>query len=66
MQVQGVSWRSLYTLRCSSSLSSRDEYLVIDSGGYLCTNSLRALVAAWLDASPRSRDGVLLNRLARE
>ena len=26
--------------------------------GYLCTNSLRALIGAWLDASQRRRDSV--------
>ena len=41
-------------------------YLARDSGGYLCTNSLLALMAAWLDASQRDRDGVQLNRSARE
>ena len=28
-----------------------NEYLVIDSGGYLCTNNLHAIIAVWLDAS---------------
>ena len=35
-----------------------NEYLAVDSGGYLCTNSLCALIAAWLRASQRSRNGV--------
>ena len=43
-----------------------NEYLAIDSGGYLCTSSLSALIAAWLDASQIIRDGVLLNKSARE
>ena len=30
----------------------------VDIGGYLCTNSLHTLMAAWLDASHRNRDGV--------
>ena len=30
------------------------EYLAIDGGGYLCMNSLRALLAPRLDASQRS------------
>ena len=34
------------------------EYLAIDSGGYLCANTLCALIAAWLNASHRSEDGV--------
>ena len=43
-----------------------NEYLVIYIRGYLCTNSLRTLIATWLDASQRSRGGVRLNRSARE
>ena len=39
---------------------------VLGSGGYLCTNSLRASIAAWLDASQRSRDIHPLNRSVRE
>ena len=42
-----------------------NEYLTIDSNEYLCTSSLRE-IAAWLDASQRSRDGLRLNRAARE
>ena len=34
------------------------EYLAADSGGYLCTDSLRALITPLLDASPRTRDGI--------
>ena len=30
-----------------------NDYLTIDTGGYVCMNSLRALVAAWLVASLR-------------
>ena len=52
-----------FTLHCFNSHCCTNEYLAIDSGGYLCTNSLRASVAAWLDDSQRSRCGVLLNRL---
>ena len=55
-----------FTLYCSNSLSCTNEYLVIDSGGYLCTESLRALIAAWLDASQRSRGGVRLKGSVRE
>ena len=36
----------VFILHCSSSLSCINEYLAIDTGGYLCTNSLRALIAA--------------------
>ena len=32
----------------------------------MCTDSLQALSAAWLDASQRSRDGVWLNMSVRE
>ena len=39
---------SLFTLDCSRSLSCVNEYLAVDNGGCLCTNNLRALVAAWL------------------
>ena len=45
-----------FTPRCSSSLSCINEYLAIDSGGYLCTNSFLTLIAAWLKASQGSRD----------
>ena len=31
-----------------------NEYMVIDSGGYVCTYSIRALIAACLDASQGS------------
>ena len=44
----------VFILHCSSSLSCVSENLVIDIGGYLCMNSLCALIAAWLDASQRS------------
>ena len=37
-------------------------HLAEDSRGYLCTNSLHTLIAAWLNASQRRRDGVRLNR----
>ena len=33
---------------CSSSFSCMNEYLAIDSSGYLSANSLRASIAAWL------------------
>ena len=51
-------WAGVFTIHCSSSLSCMNVYMTIDSGGYLCANSLRALIAEWLDVSPRSRDGV--------
>ena len=36
--------------------------LAIDSGEYLCTNSVRELIAAWLNASQIIRDVVRSNR----
>ena len=47
-------WASFFTLHCPSSLRCLNEYLTIDSGGYvicdMCTNSLRALnvVYGWM------------------
>ena len=57
-----------FTLHCSNSLSYifMNVYLAIDSGGYLYANNLCALIAALLGASQRSRNGVPLNRFARE
>ena len=46
-------WASFFTLRCSSSLSCINEYMTIDSGGYVYEQP-----SQWLDASQRSRDGV--------
>ena len=43
-----------YTQRGSISFGHMNEYLAIDSGGYLCTNSLCTLIAAWLNAFQRS------------
>ena len=40
--------------------------MAVDSGGYWCTNKLRALTVAWLISSQRSRNGVQLNRSARK
>jgi len=50
-------WASSCTLPYSRSPSFINEYLVIDSGGYLGLDSFRTLIAAWLDDSQRSRDG---------
>ena len=38
---------------------------VPDNVGYLCTNSLCVLLAAWLDASQRSRDGVRFEQVCQ-
>ena len=35
---------SILTLHCSRSLNCVNEYMARDSGGYLCTNNLRALI----------------------
>ena len=43
-----------------------NEYLAVGSGEYMCTSSLRELIAAWLNPSQRSRDGVHMNRSAGE
>ena len=49
---------SLFTLHCSSSLSCVNEYLALDSGGYVYAQPSRINCSIWLDASQRSRDGV--------
>ena len=51
-------WASFFTLHCSSSLSCVNEYLAIDSGGYVYEQSSRIHCSMWLDASQRSREGV--------
>ena len=51
-------WASFFTLHCSTSRSCINEYLVIDSGGYVYEQPLRNNCSIWLDASQRSRDGV--------
>ena len=55
-----------FTLHCSSSLSCINEYLVIDSGGYVYEQPSRINCSIWLDASQRSRNGVWVNRSVRE
>ena len=59
--------RSLYIAPVHSSVWV-SEYMTIDSGVYyiLYTNNRRALIAAWLNASQRSGDGVRLNTSTRE
>ena len=51
-------WASFFTLHCSSSLSCINEYLPIDSGGYVYERPSRINFSIWLDASQRSRYGV--------
>ena len=54
-----VSNRKIRSLYISpSSLSVINVYLAIDSREPLFASCLRALIAAWLEASHRSRDGV--------
>ena len=57
---------SFFTLHCSSALSCINEYLAIDSDGYVYKQPLRINYGIWLDASQRSWDGVWFNRLAWE
>ena len=45
-------WASFFTLHCSSSLRCINEYLDIDSGGYV-SSSLRALIVAYDWILPR-------------
>ena len=50
-------WATASILHCSSSLRCMSEYLATDIGGYLCTNSLRALIVVYLDASREVKMG---------
>ena len=43
-----------------------NEYLATDSGEYLRTNSLYALITVWLNASERSLNVGLLNRSVKD
>ena len=45
---------NLFTLHCLSSPSCLNDYLAVDSSGYLCRNFLCTLIAARLGASQRS------------
>ena len=51
-------WASVFTLHCSSSFGCINEYMAIDSGGYVYEQPSRINCSIWLDASQRSRDGV--------
>ena len=51
-------WTSSFTLHCSNSLTYMNDYLAIDSGEYLWTNSLCRLIAMWLGTSKKSQDCV--------
>ena len=47
-------WANVFSLHCSSSLSCINEYLAIDSGGYVYAQPSRINCCIWLDASQRS------------
>ena len=49
--------KSLLTLNCYSSLSCINEYVAIDSGGYVYEQPSRINCSIWLDSSQRSSDG---------
>ena len=51
-------WAMFFTLLCSISLSSINEYLAIDSVGHVYEQPSCINCSIWLDASQRSRDGV--------
>ena len=59
-------WASFFSLHCSSSLSSINEYLSIESGGYVYEQPSRINCSLWLDASKKSRNGLRVNRSVRE
>ena len=66
MRVVLKSRASFFTLHCSSSFNYINEYLAIVSGGYVYEQPSRINCSIRLDASQRSRDGVWMNRSARE
>ena len=55
-----------FSLHCSSSFSCINEYLAIDSGGYVYEQPSCINCSIWPDASQRSWDGVWVNRCVRE
>ena len=60
------TWASFFILHCSSSLSCINEYLTIDSDGYVYEQPSRINCSIWVDASQRSRDGIWVNRSVRK
>ena len=50
-----AQFRSLYIVPVHSGVCTNTGH---GSGGYVSTNNFGALIAAWLDASYRRRDGV--------
>ena len=59
-------WASFFSLHCSSSPSCINEYLAIDSGGFVYEQPSRCNCSIWLDACQTSSDGIWLNRSVRE
>ena len=59
-------WASCFSLHGSSSLNCMKQYLVIDSGGYVCSNTLCPVIAVWQGASQTSRNYVRLNWSAKK
>ena len=57
---------SVFTLSRSGSLRCMKEYLAIHSGGYVCTNGFRVLLATLLHASGINQNVVRLNSSAKE
>ena len=51
-------WANVFTLHCSSSLICINDYLVIESGGYVYEQPSRINCSIWLDVFQRSGDGV--------
>ena len=49
---------SIVTVHCTSSLSCINEYMAIDSGGYVYEQPSPITCSIWLNASHISRDGV--------
>ena len=47
-------WESVFTVHCFSSLICTNEYLAIDSGGYVYKQLSHINCSIWLDASQRS------------
>ena len=55
----------VFTVHCSSSLSCINEYLTIDSGGYMYEHPSHINCSIWLNASQRSRNGLWVNMSVR-
>ena len=51
-----------FALHCCSSLSCMNEYLAVNSGGYVNTNNLCTCIAAWLSASQSGQTAVQLTK----